>query len=74
METLAPSSLLPAFRRTARAHGTTFFLVAVERPEASNNEMSDEQEDIGHSMTINNELRLCEMTEDEDDVLLILIF
>ena len=31
--------------------------------------MSDEQEDIGHSMTINDELRLCRMTgDDEDDV------
>ena len=31
--------------------------------------MSDEQEDIGLSMTINDELRLCGMTgDDEDDV------
>jgi hypothetical protein len=31
--------------------------------------MSDEQEDIGLSMTINDELRLCRMTgDDEDDV------
>jgi len=49
-------------------------LVAVKRPKANDSEMSDEQEDIGHSMTINDELRLCGMTEDEDDVLLILIF
>ena len=32
--------------------------------------MSDEQEDIGLSMTINDELRLCGMTgDDEDDVI-----
>jgi len=31
--------------------------------------MSDEQEDIGLSMTINDELRLCGMTgDDEDDI------
>jgi len=37
--------------------------------------MSDEQEDISHSMTINDELRLYGMTrDDKDDVLLILIF
>jgi hypothetical protein len=46
-------------------------LVVVERPEVGDSEMSDEQEDIGHSMTINDELRLCGMTgDDEDDVLL----
>jgi hypothetical protein len=50
-------------------------LVAVERPEVGHSEMSDEQEDISHSMTINDDLRLCGMTgDDEDDVLLILIF
>ena len=57
------------------AHGTIFFLVAVERPEIGHSEMSDEQEDISHSMTINDDLRLYGMTgDDEDDVLLILIF
>ncbi|XP_066381626.1 zinc finger BED domain-containing protein RICESLEEPER 2-like [Miscanthus floridulus] len=43
--------------------------VGVEGPEAGDNEISDEQEDIGLSMTTNNELRLCGMTgDDEDDV------
>ena len=49
-------------------------MVAVEGPEASDSEMSDEQENIDHSMTLNNELYLCGMEDDEDDVLLILIF
>jgi hypothetical protein len=44
-------------------------LVGVEGPEASDDEMLDEQEDIGLSMTINDELRLYGMTgDDEDDV------
>ena len=44
-------------------------LVGVEGPEAGDDEMSNEQEDIGLSMTINDELRLCGMTgDDEDDV------
>ena len=43
--------------------------IGVEGPEDGDDEMSDEQEDFGHSMTINNELRLCGMTgDDEDDV------
>ena len=43
--------------------------VGVEGPEAGDNEMSDEQEDIGLSMTTNDELRLCGLTgDDEDDV------
>ena len=43
--------------------------VGVEGPKAGDDEMSDEQEDIGLSMTINDELRLYEMTgDDEDDV------
>ena len=43
--------------------------VGVEGPEAGDDEMSDEQEDIGLSMTTNDELRLCGMTgDDEDDV------
>ena len=33
--------------------------VGVKGPEAGDDEMSDEQEDIGLSMTINDELRLC---------------
>ena len=33
--------------------------IGVEGPEAAADEMSDEQEDIGLSMTINDELRLC---------------
>ena len=41
--------------------------VGVEGPEAGDDEMSDEQEDIGLSMTINNKLRLCGMTEDDED-------
>ena len=43
--------------------------ISVEGPEAGDDEMLDEQEDIGLSMTINDELRLCGMTgDDEDDV------
>ena len=43
--------------------------VGVEGPETGDDEMSDEQEDIGLSMTINDELRLCGMIgDDEDDV------
>jgi len=43
--------------------------VGVEGPKAGDDEMSDEQEDIGLSMTINDKLRLCGMTRDnEDDV------
>ena len=41
--------------------------VGVEGLEAGDDEMSDEQEDIGLSMTINDELRLCGMTGDDED-------
>ena len=44
-------------------------LLGIEGPEAGDDEMSDEQEDISLSMTINDDLRLCGMTgDDEDDV------
>jgi hypothetical protein len=44
-------------------------LVAIEGPEADDDEMSDEKEDISHSMIVNDELRLCGMAgDDEDDV------
>ena len=41
--------------------------VGVEGPETGDDEMSDEQEDIGLSMTINDKLRLCGMTGDDED-------
>jgi hypothetical protein len=48
-----------------------FSFVAVEGPEAGRSAMSEsEAEEIGHSMTINDELRLCGMAgDDEDDVI-----
>jgi hypothetical protein len=48
-----------------------FSFVAIEGPEAGSSAMSEsEAEEIGHSMTINDELRLCGMAgDDEDDVI-----
>jgi hypothetical protein len=47
-----------------------FFFEAVEGPEAGGGDMSsDEAEEIGRTMTTNDELRLCGLAgDDEDDI------
>jgi hypothetical protein len=47
-----------------------FFFEAVEGPEAAGSDMSsDEAEEIGRTMTTNDELRLCGLAgDDEDDI------
>jgi hypothetical protein len=57
--------------RTNKFLSFCFSFVAVEGPVAGSSAMSEsEAEEIGHSMTINDELRLCGMAgDDEDDVI-----
>jgi hypothetical protein len=70
-----PNPTASSWTLTPRSGTKSGFSAAVEGPEAGGSEMSDDEvEEIGQSMTANDELRLFGMRGDDEEDLLVSIF
>jgi hypothetical protein len=70
-----PNPTASSWTLTPRSRTKSGFSAAVEGPEAGGSEMSDDEvEEIGQSMTANDELRLFGMRGDDEEDLLVSIF